>query len=193
MPIAHGQQGGLAFAGDGFLHGHGVADGGENLAAAGRIGEGHAVGGALAQEFGGGLVHLEDVAFGVGDDDGLKDGLEHGVGELKLHLAASGFGFAQVAQTNGNAVQFGGDDAKAVAADPGGAVLQVALRDPVGIARQGMDGPQDSEEGNGGGNDGRDGQGRSQEGCPAAASGRCAATASQTVRPASAAHPSTSR
>ena len=47
----------------------------------------HAVGGGLAQQLGGGLVDLEDVALAVGDDDGLEDGLQHGVGELKLHLA----------------------------------------------------------------------------------------------------------
>ena len=59
---------------------------------------------AFAQKLSRGLVHLEDVPFGVGDDDGLKDGLEHRVGKLELHLAAAGFGVAQVAQAHGDAI-----------------------------------------------------------------------------------------
>ena len=137
---AHGQHGGFVFGGHRLLHGDGVADGAQNLVAAGSVGEGHAVGGGFAQHFGRGLVHLEHVALAVGDDDGLKDGLQHGVGELKLHLPAAGLGVAQVAQADRDAVQFAGDDAEVVAAAPLHAVLQVALGDLLCVAGQHVDG-----------------------------------------------------
>ena len=57
------------------LHGDGVADGFEDFVAAGCVGEGHAVAGDLAEDLDGGLVEFEDLAFAVGDDDGLEDGL----------------------------------------------------------------------------------------------------------------------
>lgn len=98
---AHGQEGGFAFGGDGFLHFDGVADGSEDFFAAGGVGEGHAVVGGVAEDLDGGLVELEDVALAVGDDDGFKDGLEDRVGELELHLAAAHFGFAELAEADG--------------------------------------------------------------------------------------------
>ena len=78
----------------------------------------------------------------VGHDDGLEDGLQHGVGELKLHLAASGLGVAQFAQPDRDPVQLAGNNAEIVAAAPLHTVLQVALGNSVGIASQHADGSQ---------------------------------------------------
>ena len=64
--------------------------------------------------------------LGVSDDDGLEDGLEDGVRELVFHLPATGLSVAQISEADGNAVKLGGDDAKAVAATPFHAVLEIA-------------------------------------------------------------------
>jgi len=133
---AHGQHRGFAFHGHGLLHGHSVADGAQDLFAAGRVGQGHAVPRGLAQQLRGRLVHAQQVALGVCDDDGLEDGLQNGVRELKLHLAVAGFGFVKITQPGGHAVQFGGDNAKAVVAFPDGSVFHVALGDSAGVTRQ---------------------------------------------------------
>ncbi len=117
------------------------------LSPPGAIGQRHAVGGGFAQQLGRSLIHLEQLSLAVGHDDGLEDGLQHGVGELKLHLAAPGLGFPQLAQPDGDAVQLSGDHAEAVAAAPLHAVLQVALGDPAGVAGQQADGPQHKVDG----------------------------------------------
>ena len=144
---AHGQHRGFVFGGHGLLHGDRVANGAQNLVAARRVGQRHAVAGGLAQQLRGGLVHLEHVSLAVGDDDGLKDGLQHGVGELKLHLAAAGLGVAQFAQPDRDAAQLAGEHAEVVAAAPLHAMLQIALRDAMRIAGQRADGAQHEVDG----------------------------------------------
>ncbi len=144
---AHGQHGSFVFSGDGLLHGDCIADGAENLVAAGGVAERHAVSCSVAQDFSRGLVDFDDVSLAVGDDDGLKDGLQDGVGELKLHLLAAGFGVAQIAHPDGDAVQLAGDDAEVVAAGPFDTMFEVALGDSFGVAGQHVDGPHDSEAG----------------------------------------------
>jgi len=80
-------------------------------------------GGGFAQQLGGRRIHLQQMPLAVGHNDRLKDRLQHGVGELVLHLAASGFGVAQLAQPHRHPVQLAGDYAKAVAAAPRDAML----------------------------------------------------------------------
>src|SRR5438477_809905 len=87
------------------------------------------------------------MAFCVGDNDGLEDGLEYRVRELKLHLPAASFGIAQFAKADGNAVQFGSDDAEAVTAAPFDAMLEIAARDFDSITGQDADGMQHEHDG----------------------------------------------
>ena len=79
------------------------------------------------------------MALAVGDDDGLKDGLQHGVGELKLHLLAARFGIPQLTQANSDPAQLAGDHA------PLHAMLQIALGDALCIASQHVERPQHKE------------------------------------------------
>ena len=144
---AHGQHGRFALGGHCLLHLDGIADGAQNLVASGRVGQRHAVGGGFAQQLGCGLVHLEHVALAVGHNDGLKDGLQHRVGELKLHLPASSLRVPQLAQPYRDPVQFGGDHAKVVVAAPLHPVLQVSLGDSVRIAGQHVNRPQNKIDG----------------------------------------------
>ncbi len=160
---AHGQDGCFLFSGDGLLHGDGGADGGEDAFAAGRVGEGVAVVGGFAKDFFGGAIELEDVAFCVGDDDWLEDGLDDGVGELLIHLAAAGFSFAEVAEADGEAVDFGGYGAEVVAGSPLDAMLKIAAADLLGGVRgaaQRQDERGDGEDGDEeGGEDGEPAEG----------------------------------
>ena len=139
---AHGQQRCLILGGHRLLHGNGVADGAQDLVAARGIGQRHAVVGGRTQQLRRGLIHLEQVPFAVGHDDRLEDGLQHRVGELKLHLTASGLGVAQLAQPHRDPVQFAGDHPEVVAAAPLRTVLQIALGDSAGVLRQHVDRPQ---------------------------------------------------
>ena len=85
------------------------------------------------------------MAFAVGNDDGLKYRLKHGVGELKLHLPPASLGVAQLPQPHGNPVQLAGDHAKAVAAAPVNAMLKIPLGNAMRIARQILNRPQHKE------------------------------------------------
>ena len=127
------------------MHGDNIANRAEDFFAAGSVRQSHAIARSLAEQLRRCLIHLEHVAFAVGHDNGLKDRLQHGVGELKLHLPPSSFGVAQFAQPDRNAVQFAGEDAKAVAAAPVDAMLQIALGDAMRIARQALNRPQDED------------------------------------------------
>jgi len=151
----HGEQGGIAFGGNGLLHFDGVSDSIEDFFAAGGVGEGHAVLGGVAEDLGGGLVELEDLTFAVGDDDGLKDGLEDGVGELEFHLSAAHFGFAEFTEANGEAVHLLGNLPEAVAGVPLGAMGEVALGDAADVFGELGDGAEDEVEGEAGGEGGR--------------------------------------
>ena len=81
------------------------------------------------------------------EEGGDADGLEDGVGELELHLAAAGFGVAEIAETHGEAAKFAGDLAEAVAAAPLDAMLEVALGDFAGVAGEDADGILDGDDG----------------------------------------------
>ena len=85
------------------------------------------------------------MAFAVGHDNGLKNRLQHRVGELKLHLPPAGLGVAQFAQPHRNPVQLAGDHAKAVAAAPFHAVFKISLGNAMRIARQALNRPQHKE------------------------------------------------
>jgi len=80
------------------------------------------------------------VPFGIGNDDRLEDGADDGVAQLKLHLAASGFGVVKISQSHGQAVEFRGKHAEVVAAIPVGAVIQVALGNFVCVRGQPVNG-----------------------------------------------------
>ncbi len=101
---------------------------------------------AGAEELHGGLVELEHLALAVGDDDGLEDGADDGIAELELHLAAAGFGFAKVAQADGETVELGGDGAEVVFGSPFDALMKVALTDAAGHAGGMAQGDDDEEE-----------------------------------------------
>ena len=114
------------------------------------------------------------MALAVGDDDGLEDGLQHGIGELKLHLPAAGLGIPQIAHAYSHAIQFAGNHTEIVAAVPFCAVLEIALRDFLCIAGQHLDRQQDHQDGAQGkqGRQNRKSNGdrrisRSQQGVPA--------------------------
>ena len=148
-PTFMGSKAASPSTGDGFLHADGVADGFENFVAAGCVGEDQAVSGGLAEDLGCGLIELEDVAFAVGDDDGLKDGLEDSVGELELHLASASLCVAEFTQTNGESVEFGGENAEGIVTGPLDAMVEVALGDAAGITGEVVDGAQNKGDGQG--------------------------------------------
>ena len=173
---AHGKEGGFTFAGaGGALHGDRGADGAEDSVAAGGAGEDHAVdfsalGGSAeeAEKFHGGLVELENLALAVGDDDGLEDGTDDGVDELEFHLTAAGFGFAEVAEADGETVEFGGDGAEIVFGTPLDALVEVALADAASHTR-GMTQRRDDQEEHDRGDDGGGGDGETAGGDEAVA------------------------
>ena len=160
---AHGKDCGFAFAGRLVLHGDGGANGGEDAVAAGSVGEGVAILRRCSQEFLRGLVEFKDVAFGIRNNDGLKYGLHDGIGELLLHLAASALGFAEVAKTDSEAVDFGRDSAEVIAGAPLDAMLEIAAADLTGRvsgAAQGQNQRRDHQDGDeNGGDDGEAAEG----------------------------------
>ncbi len=116
------------------------------LSPPGRVGQGHAIRGGLAQHFAGRLVELEDLPFCVGDDHRLEDGLHHGIGKLLVHLLAAIFGIAQVAQPHRHAVELGSNRAQVIPGSPLDALLQFALSDAASSGRRAADRPDDGDE-----------------------------------------------
>ena len=142
----HGQHRCFALGGHRLLHRNSVANGTQNLFAARRVGQRHAIARRFAQQLRRRLVHLQHVSLAVGHDDGLKNRLQHGVRKLKLHLPASRFGIAQLAQAHRNAVQLAGDHAEIVAAAPIHAVFQISFCNVFRIARQHANGAQNKKQ-----------------------------------------------
>ena len=87
------------------------------------------------QQFDGGLIEFEDLTLAVGDDDRLENGAHDRVDELELHLPAARFGFAKVAQADGETVELGSDGAEVVFGTPLDALMEIALADPSSYAR----------------------------------------------------------
>jgi len=64
--------------------------------------------------------------LGIRNNHGLKYGVNHGVAELLIHLPPSGFGFAQIAQPHGHAIDLSGNGPQVVARAPLDPMRQVA-------------------------------------------------------------------
>jgi len=170
---AHGEERGFSFAGgSSALHRDGCADAIEDFVSTGGTGEDHAIDfGALRgdpEDLGGSLVELEHLAFTVGHNDGFENGADDRVGELKIHLAASGFGFAKIAKADGEAIQFGGDGAEVIFGAPFNALMEIALPYATSYLR-GMAQRGDDQKEHDRGDDGRRSDGESAGGDEAAA------------------------